>query len=279
MDRLPVTLCGSLSRYPVGLGAAMHEAGYRALGLGFAYVPFPCEDLAAALSGMRALGIRGLGISMPFKIEILPLLDAVDELAARIGAVNTVVNDSGRLTGYNTDAVGAVLAVEEVIPPRGVQVTVIGAGGAARAVAFGLASAGARVCVVNRTERSAHELARSISAALGADVSAGPLSDLAAFANAQVVVNATSATMADRGALSPVPAVALRRDQVVMDIVYKPIRTTLLAQAADRGARVIHGGRMLLHQACRQFELYTGRPAPRLALDAALSRFIAGDES
>src|ERR1700688_4199915 len=110
----PVTLCGSLSLHPVSTGAAMHLAGYRALGLAFTYVPFKVTDLAGALTGMRALGIRGFGVSMPFKQDVVPLLDALDPLAARIGAVNTVVNDGGRLTGYNTDALGAVRALEEV---------------------------------------------------------------------------------------------------------------------------------------------------------------------
>src|SRR5215831_16515879 len=92
-----LTLCGSLSLHPVGTGAAMHNAGYRALGLDFVYVPFKVGDLAGAITGMRALGIRGCGVSMPFKQEVMPLLDALDPLAAHVGAVNTVVNDGGRL--------------------------------------------------------------------------------------------------------------------------------------------------------------------------------------
>src|SRR4051794_16658805 len=105
-----ITLCGSLSLHPVGTGAAMHLAAYRALDLPFTYVPFRVTDLPGAVTGMRALGIRGCGVSMPFKQDVIPLLDAIDPLAARIGAVNTLVNDGGRITGHNTDAIGAARA-------------------------------------------------------------------------------------------------------------------------------------------------------------------------
>src|SRR6187455_1204858 len=96
-------LCGSISLQPASLGAAMHNAAYRALGLDYAYVPFKVSDVAGALGGMRALGIRGFGVSAPYKLTVIPLLDALDPLARRIGAVNTIVNDDGMLTGYNTD--------------------------------------------------------------------------------------------------------------------------------------------------------------------------------
>src|SRR5262245_8163768 len=101
-----LTLCGSLSRHPVSLGAAMHLTGYRALDLPYVYVPFGITDLEGAVRGMRALGVRGLGISMPFKQAILPMLDALDPIASRIGAVNTVVNEGGTLIGHNTDWIG-----------------------------------------------------------------------------------------------------------------------------------------------------------------------------
>lgn len=273
----PITLCGSLSRYPVRLGADMHLAGYRALGLDFTYVPFACEDLAGALAGMRALGIRGFGVSMPFKLQIIPLLDGLDPLSGRIGAVNTVVNDHGVLTGHNTDAWGAARALEEVMPLAGKRVTVIGAGGAARAVAFSLASEGMRVHLVNRTPERAAALARDIAPVATHSVTSGGLDDLTkrgsdALADTDAIVNASSAGMSDVDAQSPVPESALRPGLVVMDIVYKPIETELVRAARAAGATAVHGGRMLLHQAARQFSLYTGREAPLEAMDAALQR-------
>jgi shikimate dehydrogenase len=266
----PITLCGSLSLHPVSLGASMHMAGYAALGLPFTYVPFAVSsaDLPGALAGMRALGIRGYGVSMPFKLEVMPLLDRIDELAARIGAVNTIVNDDGVLAGHNTDA------LEEALPLAGRRAVLIGAGGAARAVAFSFCSEGMRVRVVNRTRDKAERLAAELASAFGSDVaSAGGLDALGDLDGFDALVNCSSAGMDGYGP-SPVPAAALRPDLVVMDIVYKPIRTPLLEQAAARGAKTVHGGRMLLYQACRQFELYTGREAPLEAMDSALRRAI-----
>jgi shikimate dehydrogenase len=264
------TLCGSLSLHPVSFGARMHTAGYRALGLPFSYHPFAVkDDLEGALRGMRALGIRGFGVSMPFKVEVLRWLDRVDAQAARIGAVNTIVNDAGVLTGYNMDASGAVRALEEVTSIADRRIVVIGAGGAARAVVHALSDAGGRVHVVNRTPSKASELAQRV----GASVTAGGLEQLVDLSAFDVLVNCSSAGMSEYGD-SPVPAESLRAGLVVMDIVYKPIRTELVLQAERRGARAVHGGRMLLHQACRQFELYTGRPAPLEAMNAALEAAI-----
>jgi shikimate dehydrogenase len=274
LARMPLaprlTLCGSLSLYPVSLGAAMHLAGYRALGLDYTYVPFAVSDLEGALRGMRALGIRGLGVSMPFKQRIIPLVDDVAPLAARIGAVNTIVNDGGRLTGHNTDCVGAVRALEEVTTLAGRRVLLLGAGGAARAIAHGLADRGAVVRVANRDTAKAAVIAADVGG------SSAPLDEAARAGDYEVVVNATSVGMADVDASSPIPEASLRAGQVVMDIVYKPIETELVRAARRRGAVAVHGGRMLLHQAAGQFELYTGREAPLAAMDAALREGLAG---
>lgn len=266
---LPVTLCGSLSLHPSPLGRAMHEAGYAALGLPFTYVPFAVTDVEGALRGMRALGIRGFGVSMPYKLDVMPLLDAIEPTAARIGAVNTIVNDGGRLTGHNTDAYGAVRALSEAMEVAGKRVVVVGAGGAARAVGFGLVEARARLHVVNRTREKGEALAHALGA------TSGGLEDLGDPSAFDALVNASSAGMAEYGAESPVPERTLRPGLVVMDIVYKPIRTRLLAEAERRGATTVHGGRMLLWQACRQFELYTGVAAPEHAMNAALLSAIA----
>jgi shikimate dehydrogenase len=244
----------------------MHRAGYAALGLDFVYLPFGVTDVQGAITGMRALGIRGLGISMPYKLAVMPWLDAVEPAAAAIGAVNTVVNDAGRLTGHNTDAWGAVRALEERLGAlQGARVLLLGAGGAARAVAHGVKAAGAVLSVSNRDL----DKARALAGATGAETVAWDEMP-AAIGTHAVVVNATSMGMADVDAGSPIPVGALRADLCVMDIVYKPVRTRLVEAAAERGATVIDGTRMLLFQAMRQFELYTGRDAPREAMERAL---------
>lgn len=273
MNQPPLTLCGSLSLHPSPLGMIMHNAGYRALSLAYTYVPFATADLPGALAAMRALGIRGFGISMPFKQEILPLLDVVDPLAARIAAVNTVVNDDGVLTGHNTDAAGAARALLEVTPLFEKRVVLLGAGGAARAVAHALLDEGARLHIANRDASKAVALA----AELGSDsrrVSGGALGALDSLEDCDVLVNCTSAGMAAYGAASPVAPELLTSGLVVMDIVYKPVFTELLRAAAERGARTVHGGRMLLHQASCQFELYTGVEAPVTAMEAAQTAWL-----
>ncbi len=266
---LPVTLCGSLSRLASPLGRSMHEAGYRALGLAFAYVPFEVRDLSDAVAGMRGLGIRGLGVSHPFKQEVIPLLDALDPVAARIGAVNTIVNDDGHLVGHNTDWIGAVRALEEVRTLGGARVLLIGAGGAARAIAFGLAQRSAITTIANRDRSKAARLAEQVGG------SEADWSEVTRAGSYDVVINATALGQTGVDPASPVPREAFRRGQIVMDIVYKPVRTRLLDEARQGGAVVVHGGRMLLYQAAAQFEAYVarvamGRSAPLEAMDTAL---------
>lgn len=267
------TLCGSLSLHPVSLGAAMHRAGYAALGLDFAYVPFAVRDLGGAMAGMRALGIRGFGVSMPYKLDVIPLLDRLTPLAEAIGAVNTVVNEDGQLVGHNTDAHGAVRALQELGELGGARALVYGAGGAARAVAFGLCEAGARVGLANRTQARARTLQASLAERFGAD--RVELVDLERDGDWTVLVNASSAGMEGYGSASPFPSGWLRPGRNVLDAVYKPVRTELVVAAERAGAAVVHGARMLLHQAAGQFELYTRTAAPLAAMDAALGLALA----
>jgi shikimate dehydrogenase len=254
----------------------MHEAGYRALGLPFTYVPFEVRDLAGAIAGMRALGIRGFGVSHPFKQDVIPLLDALDPVAARIGAVNTIVNTDGRLVGHNTDWIGATRALEEQRPLAGARVLLLGAGGAARAIAFGLREKQAQTTIANRDMTKARALANDVHGSGEGRVEVVAWEARASrVAGCDVIVNATSLGQLDVAAAdSPLPGDAFPDgwNGVVMDIVYKPIHTPLLAAARARGVHVVHGGRMLLHQATAQFHLYTGETAPLEAMTAALQR-------
>lgn len=245
---------------------AMHNAAFAALGIDAVYVACDVrpEALAAAVEGARALGVRQLAISIPHKVAVMAHADEVSETARRIGAVNTLTLRDGRLLGDNTDWLGGVRALERERELRGARAVVLGAGGTARALVFGLQERGARVSVLNRTESKARALAEE----LGAEA-AGPLSDLPGLEH-DVLVNTTSVGL--RSEHSPVPAEALRPGSVVLDAVYEPERTRLLRDAAERGARTVGGKWMLVEQAIEQIRLWTGQTPPAEVLAEAFDR-------
>jgi shikimate dehydrogenase len=247
----------------------MHNAAYRAAGVSFVYVAFAIEAVREAVLSVRYLGIRGLGVSMPHKISIMQHLDAIDETAAKVGAVNTVVNDDGHLTGYNTDWIGAVRAIQENTAIAGKRSLVVGAGGAARAIVYGLTREGSQVTVYNRTAGKGEELARDLGARFG-----GGLDELGAVEDYDILVNATSVGFHAPDE-SVVPTSALKKGKVVLDVVIIPPRTRLVEEAEARGSAAIPGTRMLVHQAAYQFELYTGRPAPFEVMEEALLHQIS----
>lgn len=257
-------LCGVIL-HPAGhtRSPAMHRAAYATLGIDAVYLAFDVtpERLADAVRGARALGARQLSISLPHKEAVMQLLDHVDETARRIGAVNTLVREGERLVGYNTDWLGAVRALERERTLAGAKAVVLGAGGAARGVVFGLLERGAHVTVLNRTVSRATALARD----LGADGSGG-LGEISAIAF-DVLVNTTSAGLRSDETL--VPANAIPCGALVMDAVYEPEDTRLLRDARARGARTLGGKWMLVLQAAEQLRLWTGREAPVDVMAAA----------
>ncbi|MBX0321656.1 shikimate dehydrogenase [Halomicroarcula sp. F13] len=252
---------------PVGhsLSPPMHEAGYEALGLDATYVTFepPADEGAAAVEAADRLGVAGLNVTIPFKQDVLDAVDP-DPLAERIGAVNTVDFSGETPRGYNTDAVGAVRALDH----HGVELSgtavVVGAGGAGRAVAFGLADEGMSVRIANRTASKAHALADEVPNATGHG-----LGDFdALLADADVLVNCTSVGMDEDE--TPVPKAALTPDLAVLDAVYSPIETRLLRDAASVGATTVDGAWMLLYQGVEAFERWTGEDAPVDPMNEAL---------
>jgi len=247
------------------LSPPMHEAAYEELGLDARYVTFEPEpaDLEAAIEGARALGVAGLNVTVPFKEAVRELV-AVDDLAARVGAVNTVDFSGDEPTGHNTDVEGVRRAFSHHdVPLAGETAVVVGAGGAGRAAAFALRDADATVHVANRTVEKAEALAADVGA------TAHGLDDLPALLpDADVLVNATTVGMESDE--SPVPAGALHAGLAVLDAVYAPLETRLLRDAAAAGATTVDGAWMLLFQGVAAFERWTGRDAPVDAMDAAI---------
>ncbi|HSO41731.1 MAG TPA: shikimate dehydrogenase [Rhodospirillales bacterium] len=262
-------LCGSIAARPGSFGVAMHTAAYRALGLNFVYVAFGTEDTAGAMAATRSLGIRGLGLTMPHKVRVIDHLDALADDARAIGAVNTVVNDDGRLTGHNVDWVGAVSAFSEALAVPGCRAAVVGAGGGARAIVYGLVREGASVTLFNRSR----DMGNSVAKALGATY-AGPPEALGVNHGFDVIAHVTPVGFDDPASML-VPEAALRPPVVVFDAVPRPVETRLLREANARGCRTIPGVRMQLHQAAAQFRLYTGREPDLAVMEAALQAAMA----
>ncbi len=263
-DDQQTALCG-IVLHPAGhtRSPAMHTAAYAALGLAARYEVFdiPAEGLAAAIAEARARGVRQLAVSLPHKESIIPHLDRIDDTARAIGAVNTVTLRHGVLEGSNTDWVGAVRALERETRLDGKRAVVLGAGGSARAVVYGLRQRGAKVTVLNRDVPRAESLTRQLGAG-----QAGPLTALADISH-DVLVNTTSVGL--RSDASPVPADAICPDSVVMDAVYDPEITRLLRDAQRCGARIIPGKWMLVYQAAAQLELWSEHEAPVGVMAAA----------
>ncbi len=274
-DRIgPQTVVTGLVAGNVGYSRspAMHNRAAAELGLDLVYVPFAVDDVRsfvdAFAGGERQVpwNLRGLSVTNPFKTDVIDRLDWLDPLAERTGAVNTVViEDGGRLAGYNTDVAGAMEPLVAVAGPlSGLRVGVLGAGGAARAVLCGLVDRGARATVFARNV----DRARAVAEAFGAEVA--PVGEVGA-SDLDVLVNATPAgTSGVADGVSPVPGESLRHVRIVYDLVYAPERTPLLVDAERAGCRTLGGLPMLATQAALQFELWTGaRVSPERMVEFA----------
>ena len=264
-------LCGIIGD-PIGhtMSPVMHNAAFNKIGIDYLYVSFRVkkEELGKAIEGMRALNIRGLNVTIPHKVDVIRFLDELDPLAEKIGAVNTIVNDDGVLTGYNTDAAGFLHALlEKGIEPKGEKVVILGAGGASRAISFILAERGAHLVILNRILELdwAEELAGRLSQIFQRETKALILNgeNLAqVLRKADILVNATSVGMTPNINETPVPSDLLKPGLVVFDIVYNPIKTRLLSEGEAVGARIMGGLEMLVCQGVLAFEKWTGVKAP-----------------
>jgi len=251
------------------LSPVMHNSAFAALGLNKVYVAFPATDAAKALAGCRALGVRGLSVTIPHKETVLSHIDSIDPLAEKIGAVNTLVfSEENKIHGLNTDWIGANRALAEKLDLQGKTILLLGAGGSAKAIGFGLLEAGARVILASRTEGRV----KTLAAILACDwIHLNEIDTV----EADCLVNATSVGMRPLENASLVPAGSLGKFPLVMDIVYAPLETRLLREAKSAGCEVIKGLSMLLYQGVAQFEAWTGQEAPVAVMRAALMDMIA----
>ncbi len=241
------------------LSPAMHNAAFDFLGENRVYLPFAVENVEAALQGIRHLSIKGVSVTIPHKETVIPYLDMVDPVAVKIGAVNTIRQElQGQdilLCGYNTDWIGANRALAEKMQLHGAKVVILGAGGSARAIGFGLLEAGAMIILCSRTESRGRKLAADLQC---------QWCSLENFDSLQgdALVNATSVGMVPQQEQSPVAAEDTSNYRVVMDIVYAPLQTKLLMDAKIAGCSIVNGLEMLLYQGVAQFELWTGLQPP-----------------
>ncbi len=274
--------CGVIGN-PVehSLSPAIHNAAFQKLELNFVYLAWRVEHIADAIRGLRALGnFRGASVTIPHKVAAVPLLDEVEPTARHIGAINTIVFDGGKMSGYNTDATGALRALREGgARLSGQRVVMLGSGGAARAVAFALATEGAveRLDLLGIDDNERKALAGDLASKTAMAVHDTQLNEDSlkkVLPASSVLIHCTPIGMSPKVQDSCVPSSLLHPGLTVMDIVYNPRETRLLKEAAAAGCRTIPGLEMFLHQAAAQFELWTNRPAPTAVMRAVLeSRF------
>lgn len=253
------------------LSPVLHNRAFETVGLDAVYVPLQADALQPFMEAVPHFELSGFSVTRPYKVDILPFLDAVDEDAALCGSVNTVVVHDGVLQGSTTDGVGILAPLKKRIDVKGKPVVILGAGGAARAAALALVRRGAHVTVLARDADKAAFVAASVGCGFGA------IDDVASQAF-EVLINATPVGSTDAPNQVPVPASVHRPGSVVFDMVYDPLETQFLRDAQAAGATVINGLEMLLAQAVVQFEVWTGRDAPVQEMKSAALFLAQGQE-
>ncbi len=270
--------------YPLGhsISPAFQQAAFDELEIDARYETWvtPADELATRVESLRSGDVLGANVTVPHKQAVMPLLDEILPVAESIGAVNTIINRDGFLIGANTDAAGFTRSLEEEarFTAARKRALVVGAGGAARAVAYGLAWEGvSELVIVNRTTERAEELARDVSEATAVETRGESFGDLSGDGSFDLIVNCTSIGMAGGPEPDGAPPVGelLGRGVLVCDLVYNPRETPLLELARERGARVLGGIGMLVYQGAASFEFWTDREAPEdIMYSAALKALM-----
>ena len=256
----------------------MHNAAFEKLGMDYAYIAFDVDpnNLGSAIEGAKSLNIKGFNVTIPHKIEVMQFLDEIDEVAGLIGAVNTI--DFKNMKGYNTDGIGAVRAIEEVISIKDKNVVIAGAGGASRAISFYLAKYGAdSITILNRNVDRAISLAGDVlDSGLIVDVQADSMSEINNYlSDADILVDTTPMGMHPHVDDEPIArAEDMHEDLVVFDAVYNPNETVLIKEAIKAGAKPVYGIKMLLYQGAESFKIWTGVDAPVDEMEKALRQTL-----
>jgi len=237
------------------LSPLMHNAALKEMGIEGNYSAFCVNNLGGALQGMRGMNIQGASITIPFKVEVMEYLDDIDGDALKIGAVNTIINESGRLTGYNTDWLGLILTLQEAMPVKGKTFVIIGAGGTARAVAYGIMKEGGFPIIANRTWEKGKILSGKLNCPFY------PFAEIGRV-KAECLINTTPVGMYPKDR-SPVKAKMLSGYKYVMDVIYNPLKTKLLKDAEKQGCHIFSGLDMFVNQGAEQIRLWTGKEPPR----------------
>ena len=259
-------LCGSVAGEASQLGVKMHNAGYEARDLDYTYIAIGAEDIEETLETVQNMGFNGLSVSMPFKKEIISLLDNTNDDVDTIGACNTVVLEDGETTGYNTDWRGAINALKETAELDVENAEIIGAGGVARAISYGLQKEGIGVHISARSEEQRKELVQDLNLAGETNLNNQGES------GAELVVNATPVAGQPE---SPVNLEKHENGEWLLDVVFNDIQTDIIKDAEEQGWKTTKGWRMLLHQALKQFELYTGEEPPKQEMGEVLKEGLS----
>lgn len=258
------------------LSPPMHNAAFGQLKLDYVYVPFHVKrgNLSPAMDGARNMGIKGLNLTIPHKIEVIKYLDELEGVAELIGAVNTVKFTKNHAVGHNTDGFGAVKAIEEKKPIKGKKIIILGAGGAARAISFQLIQSGAgEVLIANRTREKACNLRDELTETSNASVGCLELDDELSWElkDADVLINTTPVGMYPHHNDKPMVTADMMHDNLLVnDIVYNPLETGLLQEASKADAQIVHGTKMLIYQGLEAFRIWTGVTPPTEVFEKVL---------
>ena len=267
----PQTRVYALIGNPVShsMSPAIHNAAFMELDQDCIYVAFQVEDVKSALAGMRALdNFRGMSVTIPHKVEVMQYVDEIPDVDRHIGSINTVVKEDGKLIGFNTDGPGALKAIGDAgVKLAGKNVLMLGAGGAARAIAFTLAQKGSigKLVLLDINEEFLSQLTGDLKSGTDAVIVPGALNQAAVeehMASADLVINCTPVGMHPNVDATLVPEHLFRPGQVIFDVVYNPLETKLLRQAKAKGLKAIPGVEMFINQAILQFERFAGADAP-----------------